>query len=67
MEDRFITTEQAADYLSVAPSSLVKLRHYGGGPKFYKLGARVRYKRSDLDAWATAGACTSTTDDARAA
>ncbi len=41
----------AADYLKVSPSKLEKLRCYGGGPKFYKIGRRIVYDRQDLDIW----------------
>jgi hypothetical protein len=43
---------EAAIYLRMAPSTLAKLRCYGGGPRFAKAGPRlVVYDRSDLDAW----------------
>jgi predicted DNA-binding transcriptional regulator AlpA len=42
---------QAATYTSLSKSSLNKLRVYGGGPIFIKVGARVVYDRIDLDAW----------------
>ena len=42
---------EAARYTGFSKSSLDKLRVYGGGPTYAKLGARVVYDRSDLDAW----------------
>jgi hypothetical protein len=43
---------EAASYLRIAPSTLAKLRCYGGGPRFAKAGPRlVIYDRADLDAW----------------
>ena len=42
---------QAADYTNISKSSLNKLRVYGGGPLYIKVGARVIYDRVDLDAW----------------
>jgi hypothetical protein len=42
---------QAADYTSISKSSLDKLRVYGGGPLYIKVGARVIYDRIDLDTW----------------
>jgi len=42
---------QAAGYASISKSTLDKLRVYGGGPVFIKVGARVVYDRSDLDTW----------------
>ena len=42
---------QAAGYTSISKSSLDKLRVYGGGPLYIKVGARVIYDRVDLDTW----------------
>lgn len=49
---QLFTTEEAATYLRVSKSYLDKLRVYGGGPRFLRLGKRkVLYRKSDLDAW----------------
>jgi hypothetical protein len=42
---------QAAQYTNISKSSLDKLRVYGGGPLYIKVGARVIYDRLDLDTW----------------
>lgn len=42
---------QAASYTNLSKSSLDKLRVYGGGPLYIKVGARVVYDRIDLDTW----------------
>ena len=42
---------QAAEYLGISKSLLDKLRCYGGGPTYAKLGATVIYSKTDLDAW----------------
>lgn len=42
---------QAAEYIGVSKSLLDKLRCYGGGPAYAKLGATVIYSTADLDAW----------------
>lgn len=43
---------EAAAYLRMGASTLAKLRRYGGGPRFAKLGRRlVLYAVADLDAW----------------
>jgi Helix-turn-helix domain len=42
---------EAAHYLSISESYLNKLRCRGGGPDFFKIGARVVYSVSDLDAY----------------
>ena len=54
---------QAAAYTRVAESTLAKLRCYGGGPRFAKLGPRlVVYDRADLDAWMSNRMCHSTSE-----
>lgn len=45
---------QAADYIGVSKSLLDKLRCYGGGPAYAKLGVSVIYNTADLDAWVAA-------------
>lgn len=42
---------EAAHYTALSKSSLDKLRVYGGGPVYIKLGKRVVYDRTDLDEW----------------
>lgn len=49
--DRVLTTGEAAVILSLAVPTLEKLRVYGGGPPFLKLGRSVRYRLSDLEQW----------------
>lgn len=49
-----LTVEAAADYTKISRSSLNKLRVYGSGPLFIKVGARVIYDTDDLDVWLTA-------------
>lgn len=55
-----IRTKQAADYLGLSKSTLDKLRCFGGGPQFYKLGRAVIYDVADLDAWKAERARTTT-------
>lgn len=44
--------QRAGDYLGgVLPSLLARWRVSGRGPAFKKIGHRVRYARTDLDAW----------------
>lgn len=44
-------TESAANYLCLSKSTLDKLRCYGGGPRYFKLGRAVIYNSADLDLW----------------
>ena len=60
MGDPSYSVPEAARYLSVSPSYLNKERCYGRGPQFCKLGRRVVYKRSALDAWRDQHAYSST-------
>jgi excisionase family DNA binding protein len=55
-------TSEAAKYLGVGASTLSKLRVFGGGPVFLKLGRRVVYDRTDLDAWTQRRRRVSTSD-----
>lgn len=46
-----IDTECAAKHLGLAVSTLEKMRVYGDGPRFVKLGRSVRYRICDLEAY----------------
>lgn len=51
--ERFLTPHEAATYLRVSKSYLDKLRVYGGGPEFMRLGKRkILYAIADLKSWA---------------
>ena len=52
--------DEAGGYLGFTAGWLAKLRMNGSGPKFIKLGRKIRYARSDLDAWIAAGRLVST-------
>ena len=57
-----LTCAEAARRTGLAVATLAKLRVTGGGPAFYKLGARVFYRGADLDAWIAARRRSSTSD-----
>lgn len=42
---------EAAAFIGVSTSMLNKLRVFGGGPVFLKIGRRVAYDPQDLTAW----------------
>jgi excisionase family DNA binding protein len=48
---QWFSAKQAAEYTGLGFSTLSKLRLYGGGAPYSKIGEKVLYKRSDLDAW----------------
>jgi len=58
----FVRTNEAARLLALSPRTLEKYRCHGSGPTFRKLGGRVVYAISDLEAWTEQAACRSTSD-----
>ncbi|PBB93240.1 DNA-binding protein [Mesorhizobium sp. WSM3864] len=46
-----IRVRQAAEYVGLSKSNLDKMRCYGGGPAYIKLGNSVIYRTEDLDLW----------------
>jgi excisionase family DNA binding protein len=46
-----LRTRQAASYTGISESTLEKLRVYGGGPPYMRVGRIVVYDADDLDAW----------------
>ena len=62
-ERQYLSTREAAEYLGLSPRTLDRYRVSGDGPVFHRFGGRVRYTRSDLDAWAVARRRVSTADD----
>lgn len=59
---RYLTNDEAADYLRLSPRTLEKQRVLGGGPRFRKFGRRVMYAVADLDAWADQRSFEATSD-----
>jgi excisionase family DNA binding protein len=60
--ETYYTAEEAAEYLRSSQSTLAKLRLYGGGPVFTRIGRVIRYRRSDLDRWMSEKLVRSTSD-----
>lgn len=48
MEKEFLTTREAADYLTLKENTLEIWRLRGTGPAFVKFGRAVRYPMEDL-------------------
>ena len=59
---RFLRTPEAARFLGLSGRTLEKHRTYGTGPRYSKLGGRVVYALTDLQAWADRGMKASTSD-----
>ena len=53
---------KTAKELGLSVSTLAKMRLYGTGPIFSKLGRRVVYRPEDLEQWITANRFTSTSE-----
>lgn len=56
MPNKLMTTQQLADYLEIAVSTILQYRAEGTGPQYIKLGHLVRYRVSDVEAWLEAKA-----------
>ena len=59
---RYLSNDEAANFLKLSPRTLEKQRVVGGGPKFRKFGRRVVYAFEDLETWANARSCDTTSD-----
>jgi predicted DNA-binding transcriptional regulator AlpA len=65
--DNFMSSDDAANLLGLSPRTLERFRLEGRGPKFFKFGRVVRYRRSMTLDWAAAQLRTSTSDPGLAA
>lgn len=52
MDDDLLTTEEVAAYFRTVPATVRYWRHVGKGPRSLRVGRRVLYRRSDVQAWA---------------
>ena len=59
---RMLRTRDAARYTGLAQSTLEKLRVYGGGCPYIRIGRVVVYDPADLDTWLAAHRRISTSD-----
>lgn len=59
---RRLNVAQAAVYTGISASTLNKLRVFGGGAVYSKIGRRVVYEIHALDAWLSTKRRTSTSD-----
>lgn len=46
-----MTLDEVATEFKISPATLRYWRHQGTGPKSFKLGRRVRYRRADVEQW----------------
>jgi hypothetical protein len=59
-EDRFVDDREAAELLHLSRSYLRQLRLNGDGCRYSRFGRAIRYKISDLLAWAATKSVSST-------
>ena len=59
---RYLTNDEAAEFLRLSPRTLEKQRVIGGGPRFRKFGRRVMYAITDLESWADSRSFEMTSD-----
>jgi len=57
-----LNAEQVAERLGLSISTLAKMRLYGSGPAYSKLGRRVVYRPEDLENWINANRFGSTSE-----
>ena len=50
-EERLMSEEELAHYLSVSLATVRRWRYEGTGPPVLWAGNRPRYRREDVDAW----------------
>lgn len=50
-ETRLWNARELADYLGLAYSTVEFWRNKGRGPRYFRVGKYVRYRKSDVDAW----------------
>lgn len=50
--DKLLNTREAAELTGLKPNTLERMRLFGNGPSFIRLGAKaIKYRRSDVLAW----------------
>jgi DNA-binding transcriptional MerR regulator len=49
--DALLDTHEVAEWLGVAPQTLRYWRGEGRGPRWIKVGQRIRYRPSDVELW----------------
>lgn len=62
-----LSAREAASRLGLEPGTLANWRWSGQGPRFVKIGGRVRYRLSDLSIWLDQQTRRSTSDPGPAA
>jgi len=50
-KQRFVDTRQVAEMLDLHPEQIKKLRYRGDGPRWFRVGAAVRYDVLEIGRW----------------
>lgn len=48
---QWLTADQLAMYLAVSVETLKHWRAHAKGPRYHKIGRKVRYAKADVDSW----------------
>ena len=52
MQSENYRSDDAAEYIGIAPPTLAKMRMRGDGPKYSKISNRlIIYRKADMDEW----------------
>lgn len=60
--ERYFTETETAKFLRLSARTLQRHRRLGTGPKFVKLGGRIRYRVRDVAEWTNAHTHLSTSE-----
>lgn len=55
LDTQLMTPAALAALLGRSVPALAQMRYRGTGPRFIRAGGRIRYRRSDVDTWLSAG------------
>lgn len=61
-----LAPKQTAARTHLSTATLAKMRCYGNGPPYFKVGKFVRYDSNDVDAWMRSRRYTSTSQESAA-
>lgn len=51
--NEWMVRKEAAKYLGLSVSALAHMACEGRGPRYYRAGKLTRYRKTDLDSWAS--------------
>lgn len=51
MDERLMSASEVADFLGISVHTLYQHRYRGDSPPAFMVGNRIRYRRSDVEAW----------------